>query len=96
MPKVRRYSGDLKIELSFNDRTDEYRARICPVRGGGACETVHVGAPKYLKHAVDSPQAYDSAAHAAISFARDELQERADPNRQGSGWDIRRPRRARR
>lgn len=40
--------------------------------GSGVKTKVYVGAPAYLEHAVDSPIAYDRAAHAAISFADEE------------------------
>ena len=71
MAKVRRFSGNLKLELSFNDRKNEYRVRICPVRGREkACETVFVGPPRHLTRAVDSAAAYDATARAAPAFAK--------------------------
>lgn len=101
MAKVRRFSGDVKIELSFNDRTNQYKAKLCPVRPlwkGKAqtrCETVLVGLPKgRLERAVDSPRAYDQAARAALSFSK-EAQDYAAGSRDGSGWHISRGRRRR-
>jgi hypothetical protein len=97
MPKVRRFSGNLKIELAYNDRSDQYRVRLCPIRDGG-CETVLVRAPASKTTAVDSPSAYDRAAHAAISFASERIQEHAEPGRPGriqATWHIQRPRRRR-
>ena len=95
MPKVRRFSGRLKVELSFNDRSDVYQARVCPVdppkwkgRSQVACQKVTVGLPggRYPKGGVDSAKAFDDAARAAISFSRDDLQEFADHT--GSTWRI--------
>lgn len=98
MAKVQRVSGRLKIELSFNDRTDQYKARICPMVRGEKCETVyvksHFGSRDYK--AVDSAAAYTKAAHAAITFAREDIQSYADSTRSGSGWMIRKPRPAKR
>jgi hypothetical protein len=96
--KVRRFSGRLKIELNFNDRTNQYKARLCPVVGHSkwdppACETVYVGPPRVLDRAVDSARAFDNAARAAISFARDDIQEYAQHDRNLTTWHISRGRR---
>lgn len=92
MAKVRRFSGDLKLELSFNDRSNAYQVRICPTKKGeGSCERVKVGAPKHITRAVDSALSYDKAAHAAISFASDRIQSLASTG--SYGWQISRPNR---
>lgn len=91
--KVRRFSGQLKIELNYNDRTDQYKARICPVVRGERCETVLVGRPASMRTGVDSASAFDSAARAAISFARSDIQDFAQTDRKGRGWSISRGRR---
>mgnify|MGYP003405887735 CR=1 FL=1 len=84
MAKVRRFSGHLKIELSYNDRTDQYQVRLCPVkvplyRGKmqphARCEKGTVRPPRHLERAVDSPLAFDQAARAALSFASPRIQE---------------------
>ena len=91
MAKVRRFSGNVKIELSYNDRTNQYRARLCPTRVRAArCETVYVKPPARLERAVDSPRAFDQAARAALSFSK-EAQEHAAHS--GSTWSISRGRR---
>lgn len=98
MAKVRRFSGNLKIELSFNDRTNQYRAKLCPLtrlwRGKAQepCETVYVRPPRSMERAVDSPRAYDDTARAAISFARPDVQEYAWGDRKGRTWHISRGR----
>jgi len=78
MAKTTRVSGNLKVTLSFNDRTDQYQARVCTIKGPKKCESVLVGAPRSLKRAVDHPKSYTDAAQAAISFSRlgDEAGER--------------------
>lgn len=95
MAKVRRFSGDLKIELSFDDRANRYRVRLCPVRvplwqgkPQARCETVFVKPPRHLTRAVDAPSEFDSVARAAISFARPETQQYAAPDRAMTTWGI--------
>lgn len=95
MAKVRRFSGDLKIELAFDDRANHYRVRLCPVRvplwrgkPQTRCETVFVGPPRHLERAVDAPLAFDNAARAAISFARPDIQEFAASDRAMTTWAI--------
>ena len=98
--KARRFSGRLKIELNYNDRTNQYKARLCPVpmpmwRGKpqARCEVVYVRPPAHLTRAVDSAAAYDDTARAAISFSRPETQEFAQGDRRGTTWAISRGRR---
>lgn len=91
--KARRFSGRLKIELNYNNRTDQYKARLCPVVKGERCETVLVGRPRSMSTGVDAPSAYDSAARAAISFASSDIQDFAQGDRRGNGWHISRGRR---
>lgn len=89
---MRFVSGRLKLDVKFNDRTDQYRVKICPIfpheRKATPCETVHVGQPGAgprsahgKRLAVDDPRAMKDAARAAISFARDDLSNQADYDR---------------
>jgi hypothetical protein len=103
MAKQRFVSGRLKLDVSFNDRTDKYRVRVCPTVKGERCETVTVGPPRGgsrsvhgKRLSVDDPRAMKQAAHAAISFGRGDLAQYADHNRRGSGYLVRPARRARR
>lgn len=89
-------SGRLAIDVKFNDRTDTYKVKLCPARAAKRCETVSVGVPGAgprsahgRRLAVDDPRAMKQAAHAAISFSRDDIQMHADSNRRGSGWLVR-------
>lgn len=94
MAKVRRFSGNLKMELSFNDRSNQYKVRVCPKVRGEKCATVFVRPPRALERAVDSPRAYDQAARAAISFAPHDLQDYAEMTGGKIGtWRISRGRR---
>lgn len=102
-----RYSGELKITLTYRDPpkgmypNGDYRATITwpwrhglPSRGPKSRITVYVGAPKHLRHAVDSPDAFDEAAHAAISFAAEEVPEienHASMSSTDATWMIARP-----
>lgn len=95
-------SGQLKLDVKFNDRTGKYQVRVCPIVRGERCETIKVGPPGAgprsmhgKRLAVDDPRAMKSAAHAAISFASDDIQSYADPNRRGSGWLVKPPKRRR-
>ena len=98
-------SGQLKLDVKYNDRTDRYQVRICPVRRmlpGEKCEKVSVAAARRTQSAhgkripVDDPRAMRNAAHAAISFARKDIQDDAATNRRGSGWIVKPPKRKRR
>lgn len=91
--KTTRISGNLKLTVGFNDRTNTYAVRICPIKGKKVCEVVKVGAPKHLSRAVDHPKAMTDAARAAIAFARESIQEQAGYDRKGSGYEVRFPRR---
>jgi hypothetical protein len=81
-----RYSGTLTIRVTYNDR-GYYNASIS--RKGRNLWSGTVGEPRHLSHSVDSPEAYDETAHAALSFADNEG---ADVSRSadhtGSGWHI--------
>lgn len=70
-----RYCGSVKINCKLvpakhMPHGEQYKCDISI--GGKKLGTQYVGIPSYLTHAIDSPMAYDSAAHAAISFATDE------------------------
>jgi hypothetical protein len=102
MAKERFLSGQLKLEVSFNDRTDKYKVRVCPPDRGSKCETVTVKPPASgsrsvhgRRLSVDDPRAMRQAASAAISFASNDLAQYADANRRGSGWSVRPARRSR-
>lgn len=90
-----RYSGRLRIRVTYVDpkagdmHNGQYR---CTVAVPGLKHyRVWVGAPAYLEHAVDSPEAFDGAAHAAISFADADdssVGESASSTREGDGWHV--------
>lgn len=105
MAKSTFISGRLKLQVGFNDRTDEYKVKICPMIKGGSrrsypCETISVGAPKSgprSRHgkriSVDDPRALMSAARAAISFSSSGIQDFADWR--GHGAIVHPPKRGR-
>jgi hypothetical protein len=87
---TKRYSGRATVDVEFVDAKNEYRARVSTPDG---TETVWVGVPPALKIAVDSPEAYDGAASAALSFAYDDfpdlsISDYAHDNPEGTGWWI--------
>lgn len=85
---VKRYSGQVTVDVEFVDAKNQYRARVTAPDG---TETVWVGVPPALRVAVDSPEAYDGAASAAMSFAEDDYPDLgvADAADYGdSGWAI--------
>ena len=81
-----RYSGSLTIRVVWNDR-GFYDASVS--RKGRNLWSGTVGAPRSLRVAVDSPDAYDDAASAALSFASHEGADVDD-----AGAEITRKRRA--
>lgn len=94
-----RWSGEVRVSVMWNDR-GYYHGTISwpsskwsrklrasqPVRRHYAFSGI--GAPKSLARAFDSPTAYTSAAHAAISFALEDLaEEDAREVEAAMGWD---------
>jgi hypothetical protein len=67
-----RYSGALIVRVTWSDRLNLYNATVS---WEGGSRRIQVGAPAYLRVPVDSPEAYDATAKAAISFADDECRE---------------------
>lgn len=63
-----RYSGGLTVEVKWSDAHDAYAARVSG-RGVGTSGAFFVGRPAAARGSVDSPDAYDAAAAAAISFS---------------------------
>lgn len=86
--RATRFSGDIEISVVYNERERQYACRLA-VPGESSVFQV-VGEPAILEVAVDAPEAFDSAAHAALSFADDErrwgIEEHAAFGE--SGWHI--------
>lgn len=92
---AKRYSGSIVIRVTYLDyahtgRLDgEYR---CFLRraDGKARTTIYVGVPASTKLPVDSPEAFDAAARAAISFAHNEFGDWGDwaEWQDNAGWII--------
>jgi hypothetical protein len=96
-----RYCGSVKIDCKLvpalgRPHGESYKCNISI--GGKNIGTQYVGMPIYLNESTDSAEAYDSAAHAALSFASDE-EERGEKDWGGisdkcdytdSGYAIRR------
>jgi hypothetical protein len=93
-----RYSGAVTVELTYDDSDLCYDGRVI---ADGHTYSVSVYAPKAIRGvaAYDSSEAYDQAAHAALSFAaadmewgegRDIFSPAAETN--AHGWVIRRRR----
>lgn len=66
---TKRYSGNITVTITYVDAKDKYKATVSAGEQRG---TVYVGPPRHLTRSVDSPEAFDDAARAAISFAGDE------------------------
>lgn len=73
---AKRYSGAVTIRIQWSDVLDEYEARV--TMPGTKGESIRVRAPAVLERAVDSPDEYDSAARAALSFASEEFGQAAE------------------
>ena len=87
-----RYSGEIRIRITYIATAGIGLGGLAPQGGTsgyyrcflravgfrqGEGRTIQVGAPAHLTNAVDSPEAFDDAARAAIAFAQDE----------NPGWD---------
>ena len=66
---AKRYSGDVTVTMIYRDATSDYACRVATPSG---FTVVIGGSPRFLEHAVDSREAFDQTARAAIAFA-DEL-----------------------
>lgn len=92
---VPRYSGSIKIGLRYRDREDDYECRFWKVDRRGrqteALGELYVNPPKVSRYSVDSPQAYDRTAQAALSFAtNDGLVDESDLDYGDSDYVVRR------
>ena len=90
-----RYSGEIRIRVTYLDGSLTTAPRYrCFLRGpGDLTATIIVNAPAYLSHAVDSPEAFDDAAHAALSFAENDdrdwsVHAHAAFKADGTGWHV--------
>lgn len=66
--KAERLSGDTRVTLAWNDHTQQWR---CDVSCRDGRKTIYVGRAPADRNGVDSREAYDSAARAAVAFAVD-------------------------
>jgi len=94
---ARRFCGNVRLYIEYNDLDCQYKVRLVTNEGR---HTVYVREPAYLEHAVDSYNAFDDVARAAISFALHDadlnqdhdigLEDALDYNTNEGEWDIRR------
>lgn len=66
---AKRVSGRVSVRLTYLDEDNVYKCRVSNLDGEGSPIKVYVNPPKCSQLSVDSPEAYDNAARAAISFA---------------------------
>jgi hypothetical protein len=64
-----RYSGDTTVRLRYDDNSSSYHTTVKSPDGS---RRIVVRPAPADRRSVDSPAAFDDAAHAAISFAMDE------------------------
>jgi len=81
---ARRYSGSVTIYIEHDPLGCAYKCNVVTPDGS---RIIHVGEPRMLEQAVDSPPAFDAVSHAALSFASDE-DERNERNRHTGCEDI--------
>lgn len=70
-----RYCGSIKVNCKLVSSPhaphgEQYKCTIS--HKGKRLGTTYVGIPVYIDKGIDSPEAYDEAASAAIAFAQDE------------------------
>lgn len=86
---AKRFCGHGFVTIKFEDRSNTYRCTVDDGEGGQG--RVSVGLSGRLDKAVDSPEAYDEVAGAAISFACDDRTVSSDRfESDNRGWVIRR------
>ena len=91
---AKRYSGNLLINVTYDDRNDDYVTSIS--KDGRRVWNGRVGPAQAgfgAGVAYDSPKAYDAIASSALSFADDDItgiSDNAESKEDGSGWLIRR------
>lgn len=90
-----RYSGELTIHVKWVEDVNVHPHNgfydTSVIYKGRRVSTPVVRAPAHLTVAVDSAEAYDQAAGAALSFANDEepeIGEQAAYSRSGASWYI--------
>jgi hypothetical protein len=84
-----RYSGQATIVVKYNERTDDYTAKIKGPGGTHVVKNLHLSPHEKRTIAVDGPVAFDGIAHVALSFADHDLFDTgADSGEGGSGWLI--------
>ncbi len=91
---AQRYSGQAIIAVAYSDKDSAYKCRVGTPEGSVSV-TVNASPELARTKAADSPEAYDEIAHAALSFAEDELAnsgislaEYALFEPDGSGWTV--------
>lgn len=94
-----RYCGSVTIRMTYRDATCDYACSVSYVDQKRVTVRVTVGEPAVITRAVDSSEAFDVVAHAAVSFADAEdrmIGQYAETKESiGSGWLItRKPQRS--
>ena len=82
---ARRYSGHVRIYITYQDFNSRYRCRLVTPDGA---RTLYVNEPAVLRNAVDSPQAYTDIAHSALSFAQEDDEAGSDRLRPATNLGI--------
>jgi hypothetical protein len=83
---ARRTCGAIRIHVTYIDACGAWRVHLS--EAGRHLSTQWVSPPPYSPESVDSPQAYDAAAHAALSFAADDGVDLDNACPSDSGWEI--------
>jgi len=100
---AKRYCGLVTISIRYVDSAEHspnghYRVYLsCPVTMARRGYSATIGAPRYSQHAVDSAEAYDDVARAALSFLQSEVDAKREEcaynghrdllDRAVQGWD---------
>ena len=89
MDTATRYSGSAVILIRFYERDENFSATVRGPGGSSKIVGIRLSQEAQRRIAIDSAEAFDKIAHAALSFAENEgLETAGEMNASGNGWEV--------